>query len=156
MPSRLTKAIKTGERGLAERTSLRPFGPCMTCTHWCQPLHWLSLVKWCAQQQPLVDWHRCRPWWCAYSKLESICFSSAVGLEGILSEASSASSPKRSQWQTSKKPKVKNIEKSCFYRVRQAVPVKKKKKKVMQVTLAGYNLTLDLPLLKGSRAQLHL
>jgi len=43
----------------------------------------------------------------------------AVGLEGILSEASSASSQKR---RTSKKPNAKNIENSCSYRQNENVP----------------------------------
>ena len=42
-----------------------------------------------------------------------------VDLEGILSEASSESSQKR---RTSKKPKAKNIEKSCSYRQNENVP----------------------------------
>jgi len=43
----------------------------------------------------------------------------AVGLEGILSETSSASSQKR---RTSEKPNAKNIEKSCSYRQNENVP----------------------------------
>jgi len=51
----------------------------------------------------------------------------AVGLEGILSEVSSASSQKR---RTSKKPKAKNIEKSCSYRPNENVPPRFKQYKI--------------------------
>jgi len=60
-------------------------------------------------------------------------YIAAVGFEGILSETSSASSQKR---RTSKKPKAKNIEKSCSYRQNENVPpaLSSTKSKVMQVT----------------------
>ena len=51
----------------------------------------------------------------------------AVGLEGILSEASSPSSQQR---RTLKKPNTKNIEKSCFYRQNEIVPPRFKQYKI--------------------------
>jgi len=102
-------------------------------------------------QQPLVGWRRCaKNMHDPNGLLDTRSASprapvsiSAVGLEGILSEASSASSQKR---QTSKTPNAKNIEKSCSIgKMRMHhPPLNSKKSKVMQVT--WYNLTLDLRL----------
>jgi len=91
------------ELGLAEREWLRPFGPCMSCTHRYQPLRRMTLGRRYTLRQPLVSWR-----WCAENMhdpkglLDTRSASprapasiAAVGLEGILSEASSALSQKR-------------------------------------------------------------
>jgi len=67
---------------------------------------------------------------------------------GIVTEAFTVTNIKKTQSEEHRK--------IMFLQGQTGSTSQKKKKKVMQVTLAGYNLTLDLPLLKGSRAQLHL
>jgi len=99
----------------------------MSCTHLYQPRRRLSLDRQYALRQPLVGWR-----WCAknmhdpHSLLDTRSASprarasiAAVGLEGILSEVSSALSQKR---RTSKEPNAKNIGKSCSYRQKEHVP----------------------------------
>jgi len=44
MSSWPTAATEAGELGLPERELLRSFGPCMSCTHWYQPLRRLPTV----------------------------------------------------------------------------------------------------------------
>jgi len=117
----------------------------MSCTHQYQALRRLSLGRRYTLRQPLVRWHQCaknmhNPNGLNDTSIDTRSASSrapayiaAVGFEGILSETSSASSQKR---RTSKKPKAKNIEKSCSYRQNENVPpaLSSTKSKVMQVT----------------------
>ena len=80
-----------------------------------------------ALQQPLVGWRRCAKNMHNPNDLLDTRSASprapasiaAVGLEGILSEASAASSQKR---RTPKNPKAKNIEKLCSFRQNENVP----------------------------------
>jgi len=123
----------------------------MSCTHRYQPLRVLPLVRQYTLRQPLVGWRRCTKNMYDPNGLRDTRSASprapasiaAVGLEGILSEVSPASSQKR---RTSKKPNAKNIEKSCSYRQNEMYhpPLNSTKSKVMQVTC--YNLFLDLRL----------
>jgi len=99
----------------------------MSCTHWYQPLRRLPLGRGYTLRQPLVGWRRCaknmhdpKGFFDTRSASPHAPASIAVvGLEGILSEASSASSQKR---RTSKNPNARNIEKSCSYRQNENVP----------------------------------
>jgi len=93
----------------------------MSCTHRYQPLRRLPLGIQYALRQPRVGWRQCAKNMHDPNGLLNTRSASprapasiaVVGLEGILSEAALALSQKR---QTSKKPKAKNIEKSCSYR----------------------------------------
>jgi len=95
----------------------------MSCTHRYQPLRRLPLGRRYTLWQPLVGLCRCAKNTHDLNGLLDTRSASplapasiaAVGLEGILSEASSesASSQKR---RTSKNPNAKNIKKSCSYR----------------------------------------
>jgi len=99
----------------------------MSCTHQYQALWRLPLGRQYPLQQPLVGWRQCaknmhNPNGLIDTRsvsLRALAQIAAVSLEGILSEASSALSQKR---RTSKKPKAKNIEKSCSYRQNENVP----------------------------------
>jgi len=107
----------------------------MSCTHRYQPLRRLPLGRRYALRQPQVGWRRCAKNMHDSNGLLNMRSASprapasiaAVGLEGILSEASSASSQKR---RTSKNPKAKNIEKSCSYRQNENVPPALKQYKI--------------------------
>jgi len=99
----------------------------MSCTHRYQPLRRLPLGRPHTLRQPLVGWRRCAknmhdPKGLLHTRSASPrapVSIAAFGLEGILSETSSASSQKR---RTSKKPNATNTEKSCSYRQNENVP----------------------------------
>ena len=99
----------------------------MSYTHRYQPLRKLPLGRPYTLRQPLVGWRRCAKFMHDPNGLLDTRSASprapvsiaAVGLVGILSEASSASSQKR---RTSKNPIAKNIQKSCSYRQNENVP----------------------------------
>ena len=100
----------------------------MSCTHRYQSLRRLPLDRRYTLRQPLVGWRRCAknmhdPKGLLETRSASprapASIAAAVSLEGILSEASSASLQKR---RTSKKPNAKNIEDLCSYRQNENVP----------------------------------
>jgi len=99
----------------------------MSYSHQYQPLRRLPLGRRYTLRQPLVGWRRCAKNMHDPSSLLDTRSASprapasiaAFGLEGILSEASSASSQKR---RTSKKLNAKNIEISCSYRQNENLP----------------------------------
>jgi len=107
----------------------------MSYTHRYQPLRKLPLGRPYTLRQPLVGWRRCAKFMHDPNGLLDTRSASprapvsiaAVGLVGILSEASSASSQKR---RTSKQLNVKNIEKSCSYRQNENVPPAFKQNKI--------------------------
>jgi len=84
-----------------------------------------------------------RPSGYAFGNPRALASIAAVGLEGNLSEASSASSQKR---RTSKNPKAKNIEKSCSYMQNENVPPVFKQYKIQGNAINLYNLTYFLRL----------
>jgi len=104
MPSRSTATIEAGTRGLAERVSRRLFGSCMFFAHLRQPTSGCRRVYRQSGTNLHSGWYRCvhdmhGPNGLNHSRStspSSPAYVAAVGHEGILSEPSSSSSPKRS------------------------------------------------------------
>ena len=115
----------------------------MSCTHQYQPLRRLPLGRLYALRQPLVGWCQCAKNMHDPNGLLDTRSASprapasiaAVGLEDVLSEASTASSQKR---RTSKN-RVPTDKMRMYHQ-----PLNSTKSKVMQVT--WYNLIFDLRL----------
>jgi len=104
MPSRPTASIEAGARGLAQRVSRRPFGSCMFFAHLRQPTSGCRRVYRLSRGNLRSGWYRCVHDMHGPNGLNnsrsaspsSPAYVAAVGHEGIFSEPSSSSSPKRS------------------------------------------------------------
>jgi len=114
MPSRLTAVTETGERGLAERVSRRPFRLCIFFAHWRQPTRVCRRVYCLSGDSLRSGWY-----WCVHdvhgpnglnhsrsASPSSPAYVTAVGHEGIFSETSSSSSPKQSDANISNVPEI--------------------------------------------------